>query len=214
MKYFLKRGEERYGPYSLAELQQYVQTGNIALTDLAQSEGMTDWAPISQVIGNIQVPVAPVYNPNVYDPTMQGPGAVQMETAPNLHWALLLLFEIITFGLLNLVWSLILANWARKLNGNNTTLILIAIYPAAIFGEVVAETVGGSMAPIATLLRIGAFVAYVVGIFKIKGAMEEYYNAKENMGLRLNGVMTFFFSTIYLQYHVNSINRWKKTGMA
>ena len=62
MNYFLKRGEERYGPYSLAELQQYVQSGNIAMTDLAQSEGMADWAPIAQVIGNVAVPVAaPAY---------------------------------------------------------------------------------------------------------------------------------------------------------
>jgi len=26
-------------------------------------------------------------------------------------------------------------------------------------------------------------------------------------------VMTFFFSTVYIQYHINSIARWKKTGI-
>jgi hypothetical protein len=42
--------------------------------------------------------------------------------------------------------------------------------------------------------------------------MEEYYNSTENIGLSLSGVMTFFFSAVYLQYHINRIARWKKTG--
>jgi len=29
------------------DLQKYVRSGNIAMTDLTQSEGMSDWAPIS-----------------------------------------------------------------------------------------------------------------------------------------------------------------------
>ena len=28
----------------------------------------------------------------------------------------------------------------------------------------------------------------------------------------LSGPMTFFFGSAYLQFHVNRINRWKKTG--
>src|SRR5437016_10563618 len=61
MNYFVKRGEQRLGPYSLADLQQRVATLSILPTDLAQSEGMTDWAPISQILGNIPAPApAPV----------------------------------------------------------------------------------------------------------------------------------------------------------
>jgi hypothetical protein len=43
--------------------------------------------------------------------------------------------------------------------------------------------------------------------------MLEYYNSREKIGLELTGAMTFFFSTVYLQYHVNEIARWKKTGV-
>jgi hypothetical protein len=50
-------------------------------------------------------------------------------------------------------------------------------------------------------------------VFSIKAAMEEYYNSTENIGLSLSGVMTFFFSTVYIQYHINQISRWKKTGV-
>jgi len=59
----------------------------------------------------------------------------------------------------------------------------------------------------------GGLIAYVFGIFSIRSAMEDYYNSRENIGLSLSGVMTFFFSTVYLQYHVNRIARWKKTGI-
>jgi hypothetical protein len=43
--------------------------------------------------------------------------------------------------------------------------------------------------------------------------MEEYYNSTENIGLQLSGAMTFFFSTVNLQHHINRIARWKKTGV-
>jgi hypothetical protein len=43
--------------------------------------------------------------------------------------------------------------------------------------------------------------------------MEEYDNSRENIALTLRGVMTFFFSVIYLQYRVNRIAKWKKTSV-
>jgi hypothetical protein len=51
---------------------------------------------------------------------------------------------------------------------------------------------------------------YLVGVFSIKAAMEEYYNSTENIGLTLSSVMTFFFSTVYIQYQINSLARLKK----
>ena len=56
MKYYIQRQLQEYGPYTLADLQRYVAQGNILLTDLTRSEGMTDWVPVSQIIGNIPVP--------------------------------------------------------------------------------------------------------------------------------------------------------------
>ena len=34
MEYFVKRGDQRFGPYSLADLQQYVLSGNVTLEDV------------------------------------------------------------------------------------------------------------------------------------------------------------------------------------
>lgn len=63
------------------------------------------------------------------------------------------------------------------------------------------------------LLSLGGAIVYLFGVFSIKAAMEEYYNSRENIGLQMSGVMTFFFSTVYIQYWINSIARWKKTGV-
>ncbi len=218
MNYFVRHGEEQLGPFSLADLQQHAQSGRISPGDLAQSEGMQDWAPVSQVIGNIPVPVMAGYG------AAAAPAAALVETVPlppNLHWSIVLLINIfsqfIPFGFaFNIVWTFILANWSRKLDGSTSTMVLVAMYPAGLFAGVLAiaftREIGAGAAGIGGFLILGGVVAYVIGIFKIKGAMEEYYNYKENIFLKLSGVMTFFFSTIYLQYWVNKITRWKTTG--
>jgi hypothetical protein len=220
MKYFIKRGEENFGPYSLAEVQEYVQSGHIVNTDLAQSEGMPDWVPVSQILGNI--PAAPamvVAAPSVY-------AAVSLvELPPNLHWAILLVVLLIgrlfvgaLSVLVNWAWSLVLANWARKLSGDNKAMVLVVMYPAGFVAGLLtigfgSATKNNPLMALGAVLILGGVIAYLFGIFKIRDAMEEYYNSRENIGLTLSGVMTFFFSTIYLQYHVNRIASWKKTGV-
>jgi hypothetical protein len=68
-------------------------------------------------------------------------------------------------------------------------------------------------APLGGLFIFGGAIVYLFGVFAIRSAVEDYYNSKENIGLTLTGVMTFFFSTVYIQYHINRIARWKKTGV-
>src|SRR5258706_5063619 len=114
MNYFIKRELNEYGPYSLADLQKYVASGNILLTDLCRSEGLTDWVPVSQVIGNIPVPAAapqpaaapnyggPAYGaPAGYGAAGQGAGAVyaapegsQYPPPPALHSGILVLLGV------------------------------------------------------------------------------------------------------------------------
>jgi len=75
MKYYIQRDLNEYGPYTLADLQRYVAQGNISPHDLTRSEGMTDWVPVGEVIGNIAAPQglgAPPTHGTVYG----GPGTV------------------------------------------------------------------------------------------------------------------------------------------
>src|SRR5215470_9913512 len=134
MKYYVKRGINEYGPYTLADLQRYVAQGNIVLTDLARSEGMTDWAPVSQILGTIAVPVPPPATPAAAaGPAYSGtpaasagtvysgapaatpgygavpgygvaPAATAAPVPPDFHWALVLLIGVLTCGLFTYVW--------------------------------------------------------------------------------------------------------------
>jgi len=216
MEYQIQRGDQKFGPYSLAELQQYVQEGRVLLTDLAQSEGMADWVPVSQILGNIPIP-APA---QVLAPPPQN----LIPLPPNLHWGVVLAIMIVgrflglVLVLFTWVWSLILANWARRLVNNNIAMVLVAMYPAGFVAGIFAISAGAAAGKESFTYLGFAFIfagvlAYVVGIFKIRAAMEEYYNSKENIALTLSGAMTFFFSIIYLQYHINRIAKWKKTGI-
>jgi hypothetical protein len=42
MNYFISRDGTQYGPYTLADLQRYVASGNILVTDLARSEAISE----------------------------------------------------------------------------------------------------------------------------------------------------------------------------
>jgi hypothetical protein len=209
MDYFVKRGDQRFGPYSLSDLQKYVQSGNVALGDMAQSEGMVDWVPVSQVLGNI--PATALSGGGVAVATAVQPELIPLP--PNLHWSIVLILGLLTRQLFNLIWALVQGNWARKLCGDNKPLVLVAMYPAGMVAGILTIIVYRGAAALGGLFIIGGAIVYLVGMFAIKAAMEEYYNSTENIGLQMSGVMTFFFSTVYIQYHINSIARWKKTGV-
>jgi hypothetical protein len=224
MNYRIKRGEQEFGPYTLAELQHYVQTLYISPEDLALSEGMTEWIPVSQVLGDIPIP--PAAQPGGFGVTELdvelAPQTVPLP--PNVPWPVFLVIYISFYkplallGVLANCWGFVQANWARKLSGKNTPLVLMFMYPAGwISGIAVALFAGLANTPglavIGALLIFAGAICRVIANFSIRDAMEEYYNTVEVIGLGLSGVMVFFFGVIYIQYHINRITRWKQTGV-
>src|SRR5438105_15138045 len=130
MNYFIKRDEKEYGPYSLGDLQKYVGTGNILLTDLCRSEGLTDWVPVSQVIGNIPGPAAPaqpaagaVYGGQAAPGAYAGSAAEQYPPPSALHWGILVLLGVLTCGLFGWVWAFIEAAWVKKIDPASKALL-------------------------------------------------------------------------------------------
>ncbi len=121
MNYFIKRDLQEYGPYTLAELQRYVASGNVLLTDLCRSEGMSDWVPVSQVIGNIPVPAAA---PAPTPASAAAAAAAQYPSPPSLHWALVLLLSVVTCGIFLWIWALVEANWVRKVQPTSKEMVL------------------------------------------------------------------------------------------
>jgi len=51
MDIYISRDGQQYGPYSLADIETDLNTGNILKTDLAWYEGASDWVPVSQLPG-------------------------------------------------------------------------------------------------------------------------------------------------------------------
>jgi hypothetical protein len=169
---------------------------------------MNEWVAVSEVLGNIPALVR-----------MDGAGTlIEPESRivplpPNLHWSILLILSAITRQLFNLIWAVVQGNWARQLSGDNKPLVLVAMYPAGMIAGILAAMLYRQTAWVGALLFLAGGIAYLFGVFSIKAAMEEYYNSTENINLTLSGAMTFFFSSIYIQYHINRIARWKKTGV-
>lgn len=51
ISYLVGRGTQQFGPYSEQELRTYIAQGRISRTDMAWSQGMPQWVPISQLPG-------------------------------------------------------------------------------------------------------------------------------------------------------------------
>ena len=162
MKYYIQRQLNEYGPYTLADLQRYVAQGSILLTDLTRSEGMTDWVPVSQVIGNIPIPAPQPVVPmpgsampgadNVYGSTgtvyggpVQVPGAVPVYGAPvvpglmppDFHWALVLLVSFFC-SIFQIVWLFIEAGFVKRVDGESKGIAFLA---GALVTQIVAVIV-------------------------------------------------------------------------
>ena len=202
MNYMLTRNGQQYGPYTLADLQRYVAAGNILVSDLVKSEGMENWVPLSQVIGNIPVPLAA---PQQWNPAPVSP----YPPPPNLHWGIVLALAIVTCGLFSWAWLIVQAVWIRKVQPESKALLYIIISMALMFSGG-AMNASRQIAPAGGFINLGGLVLWFVGVFSMKASIEEHYNSAEPIGLRLSGVMTFFFNVIYFQYHFTEIAQAKK----
>lgn len=221
MKYFVKRGEQEYGPYTLADLQLYVQQGNISPQDMARSEGMSELLSVQQIIGNITVPTAqaPFGQPStgfgaINDPLSASTGMMpnaHLNPPPSLHWGWVLGLSIITCSIFAIIWVFIQAAFVRRLRPDNKAILYLLAYIVVAFG-------GGFFAAsienqnVEALANIVSVVFYLAAVYSMRSALEDYYNTEENIGLHLSGVITFFVAIFYFQYHFNRITEWKRTG--
>lgn len=222
MKYYIKRELNEYGPYTLGDVQRYVAQGNILLSDLTRSEGLTDWMPVSQVIGNIPIPV-PEPAGTVYAGTpgygvAAAPAMSAGPVPPDFHWALVLLIGILTCTLFLWAWIIVEAAWIRKIKPQSKGLLivilaLVSYYGGSFLGVLLRALNGGEPIPFGTLISLAGVAFLIVGAFTMRSDLEEYYNTTENIGLTLGGVMTFFFAVFYFQHHFSRIAKWKKTGI-
>jgi hypothetical protein len=209
MNYTIYRDGQEFGPYTLADLQHYLSTGDVLPTDMARSEGMPGMLPVSEIVGTIPVPVMT---------TTTIVPAVEYPDPPNLHWGLVLLFGVLTLGFFNAAWGIVLSHWMRKVNPESKSVIYYWTYGIILvlifFTSFTSAALHANLSAIAGLLQLGSIVMSLVARYSLRGCLEDHFNFAEPMGLQLSGVMTFFFGDIYFQYHLNDINRRKKLDRA
>jgi len=155
---------------------------------------------------------APAYNAGYGGQPMAG-GPMP----PSLHW--------IVAWLIAPIWAFIEASFVKKIDPRSKGMKYLVVWLLSIAGGliiyVVLAGVGVASNSLA-LIAVGGLVFFVgmvlgvifgyLGFFNMRRSIETYYNSVEPMGLRLSGVMTFFFNIVYFQYHFSRIVTWKQTG--
>ena len=229
MPYHISREGQTYGPYTLEDLQRYVSSGNVLLTDLAKSDDSPDWIPVAQILNPAagapsQPPFDAASTPPVYTP----PAAPYVQPAyaaspypdpPNLHWALVLVIGICTCGIFFVIWDLVQVLWMKRVDPQTKSLPYYIAYVILSFLNV-GTSMGTSAAimqgghphnsPLSVLISCAAFVMIIVYRFAMRNSLERHFNGPEPLGLRLGPVMTFFFGGLYFQYHFNRLNEMKQ----
>lgn len=201
MTYQISRDGQEFGPYSLADVQRYVGTGNILLSDLARAEGSTEWLPVAQVVGTIAVPRQP--EAAAYAPLQQYPDP------PNLHWGLVLLFSVLTCGFFVYAWDIVQALWMRRVQPRSQALFYYLAGLSLLLVSIVV-TVSKQSGAAGSVLNIVGAIIVLIGRFNLRRSLEDHFNTVEPIGLGLSGIMTFFFGPFYFQYHFNRINAIKR----
>jgi len=69
-QYFIARGGEQAGPYTLDQMQKMQEAGQLLPSDMAWTEGQADWLPLSQIVGDTSSPPLPPPPPSTPSPTL------------------------------------------------------------------------------------------------------------------------------------------------
>lgn len=228
MNYQVSRNGQVYGPYTLEDLRRYVDSGNVLPNDMVKSDEMAEWVTVAQLLGGQAAPsyvtptpaypTAPPYGPgSAYAPAAAVASGVYPDP-PNLHWGLVLLFSILTCGVFSMVWDLVQVLWVKKVQPETkampyyvATAVLWVASIGSSFGQSALAMRG--MIPrhhaLSDIISLALLVIMIVYRFAMRESIERHFNGPEPIGLRLSGVMTFFFGGIYFQYHFTRINETK-----
>jgi hypothetical protein len=149
---------------------------------------------------------------NVEGPARLPPPAAGYPAPPDLHWMLVLILALLTFGIFGVIWLFVEAAFVKKIDPKNNALLLYALFVICWYGG----SAYGYLAHVPGAEGLGALAGVIlmlIGHFNMLSSLEIHYNREEPIGLRLSGVLTFFFAVFYFQYHFSRIRRWKRTGL-
>jgi len=239
---------ERHGPFSEANIRQWLREGKIAPDALAWRNGMAGWVPLASLFPAAAAngPVPPPLTTANVPPTFanaratavpesfsarrdESLGAARTDreafpTPPSLHWGLVWLFTMLTFGIFRIIWPFIQANWVRKIDHQSKATLLLGLAMGCLvigyffyFVGLASMTHGsmanggGGMLGLGGLLLLAYWVLYLVAYFSMAGSMRDKLTTRE-LPLEIGGVTLFFFTVYYLQAQLSWLACWKRTG--
>src|SRR5579864_449184 len=63
MRYFIQRGSQEYGPYSLADIQGFLKQGALQPTDASRTDSMPNWVPLERLVRESELGQVPPMPP-------------------------------------------------------------------------------------------------------------------------------------------------------
>lgn len=139
---------------------------------------------------------------------------------PSLHWALVFLFTMLTFGIFGLVWYFIQSTWTKKIDSrSNATLYLILAaaswlicVPLSIYNVLANGGQPSLAASILVLLFEVVMLVFMYSAFFSMAASLRNEMPKRGVHMSIGGITLFFFTSLYLQGQLSWLARWKDTG--
>jgi Pilin (bacterial filament)/GYF domain 2 len=237
---------KQQGPYDEADVRRWLAEGRFGRDAVAWRKGMPDWVPLATLFGEPAAaappPVAPppmASRPASFSGTapqpddwvaamdarrrdqQQTPDRNSLPPPPSLHWGLVLLFTILTFGIFGIVWPFIQANWVRRVDGESNAKLMLGLSITCYFlgyfliaaGTPSPEGDGAhpGMVGFGVLLELVYFVLYVAAFFSMAGSIRREM-AAYRVPVEIGGATLFFFNTWYLQGQLSWLARWQRTG--
>jgi hypothetical protein len=196
-----------FGPYSTAEVQRYLASGNVLPTDLAQAEGMAEWLPVGELFPAAPLPHAPM-------------AAVLFPDPPDLPWWVALLLGIVTGGLFFVIWDIVEAAWMRRVALASAALglyvvvaVLYVLRLPQAWHSIAYNAFNGPpivATPLGDFVGLAGLALAIVARFVFRGELLRHFNGPEPLGLHLNAFWTLLFGGLYFQFHFNRINERKR----
>ena len=151
---------------------------------------------------------------STYPPYIAYPSAPSVVRAvpdpPRLHWGVVFALSVVTLGWFGDIWFIVQSAWVRKVYGRSKALpwaiVNVCIFPAFLVFAFALGFIGtlthmqdipGVLDTVTLIFRILLVVLWVVTAFTLRGELES-----SPINIPLSGIATFFFGSVYFQYHL------------
>ncbi len=211
MTYRIARGGQVFGPYSDAEMRQYIASGNVGLSDHVQVDGSTNWVRVLDLFPLTTPPMPAASSAR----SMVAP--VLYPDPPDFPWWAALLLGMLTGGVFFVIWDIVEASWLKRIERQSSALFLYiavaVLYLIKLPDILIAMRHSIFRGPFVHphgALGTAAFIVVIVARFRFRRELLDHFNVHEGLALRLSGLWTLVLGGLYFQYHFNQINAVKR----